>query len=259
MDYFTKWVGAEPLTNIRDVDAKKLIWRNIVTRFRVSHTLISYNGLQFDSKAFRRYCGELGIRNKYSTLAYPQGNGQAEATNKVIVSGLKKRLNDAKGKRVDELSQVLWTYRTTPRRSTGETHFSRTYGVEAVIPLESRFPTLKTDKFSVEENNRLLLGSLDVAEERKEVAVIKMAHYQQRLKQGYDKGMKLRPLALGDLVLQKVVGTTKNPTWGKLGPNWEGSYKITSIAGIGVYYLEDLDENVISCPWNVNNLQRYYY
>ena len=44
-DYFTKWVEVEPLANIRDVDAKKFIWRNIVTRFEVPHTLISDNGL----------------------------------------------------------------------------------------------------------------------------------------------------------------------------------------------------------------------
>ena len=122
-DYFTKWVEAEPLANIRDVDAKRFIWKNIVTRFGVSHVLISDNGLQFDSKMFRRYCGELGITNRYSTPAYPQGNGQEEAVNKVIVSGLKKRLHDAKGKWVEELPHVLWTYRTTPRRSTRETPF----------------------------------------------------------------------------------------------------------------------------------------
>ena len=100
---------AEPLANIRDVVAKKFILRNIVTRFGVPHTLILDNGLQFDSKAFRKYCGELGIRNGYSTPAYPQGNGQAKATNKVIVTGLKKRLDDTKGKWVDELPHVLWT------------------------------------------------------------------------------------------------------------------------------------------------------
>ena len=55
-DYFTKWVEAEPLANIRDADAKRFIWRNIITRFEVSRVLISDNGLQFDSKAFRRYC-----------------------------------------------------------------------------------------------------------------------------------------------------------------------------------------------------------
>ena len=55
------------------------------------------------------------------------------------------------------------------------------------------------------------------------------------------------------------MGSTKNPIWGKLGPNWEGPYRITSEAGIGAYFLEDLDEHVIPRPWNVNNLKRYYY
>ena len=61
--------------------------------------------------------------NRYFTPAYPQGNEQAEAVNKVIVNGLKKRLDDAKGKWVEELSHVLWTYRTTPFKSTGEIPF----------------------------------------------------------------------------------------------------------------------------------------
>ena len=101
-DYFTKRVEAEPLVNIKDVDVKRFIWKNIVTQFGIPHTLISNNGLQFDSKAFRRYCCDLRIKNIYSTSAYPQGNGQAEAVNKVIVSGLKKRLDDAKGKWMEE-------------------------------------------------------------------------------------------------------------------------------------------------------------
>ena len=70
-DYFTKWVEVKPLTNIRDVNAMKFVWKSIVTRFEVSHSLISDNGLQFDSKSFRRYCCELGITNRYSTSAYP--------------------------------------------------------------------------------------------------------------------------------------------------------------------------------------------
>ena len=83
---------------------------------------------------------------------------------------------------MDELPHVLWTYHTTPRRSTRETHFSMTYRAEVVIPLELGFPTMRTGQFNVEENNRLLLDSLDVAEERRKVAMIKMTYYQQRLK-----------------------------------------------------------------------------
>ena len=120
-NYFIKWFEAEPWINIRDVDAKKFVWKNIVTRFGVPRTLISNNGLQFDSKYFRRYYCDLGITNRYSTPAYPQGNGQAKAINKVIVSGLKKMLNDAKVKWVEELSHILWTYQTTPYRSIEET------------------------------------------------------------------------------------------------------------------------------------------
>ena len=89
--------------------------------------------------------------------------------------------------------------------------------------------------------------------------MVQLAYYQQKLKQGYDAKVKLRPLALGYLVLRKVLGTARNPAWGKLGPNWEGPYRITSIAGIGAYFLEDLDEHVVSYPWNVNNLKMYYY
>ena len=106
-DYFTKWVKAEPLANIKDVDAKRFVWKNIVTGFGVPRVFISDNGLQFDSKIFRSYYGELGIMNRYSTPAYSQGNEQAEAVNKVIVNGLKKRLDDAKGKWVEELPHVL--------------------------------------------------------------------------------------------------------------------------------------------------------
>ena len=155
-DYFTKWVEAEPLANIRDLDAKRFVWKNIVTRFGIPRTLISDNNLQFDSKSFRRYYCDLGITNRYSTPAYPQGNGQAEVVKKTIVNGLKKRLDDTKGKWVEELPHVLWTYRTIPRRSTGETPFSMTYEAEAVIPLETSFPMLRTSLFNPSNNNELL-------------------------------------------------------------------------------------------------------
>ena len=209
---------------------------------------------------FRRYCGgELGIKNRYSNPTYPKGNGQAEAINKVIVNGLKKRLDDAKGQWVEELPHVLWTYRTTPRRSTKETPFSMTYGAEAIIPLETGFPTSRTSSFNPSDNDEQLKKSLDLIEEKRENAMVQLAYYQQKLKQRYDANVKLRPLILGDLVLRKVVGAAKNPVWGKLGPNWEGPYRITLETSIGAYFLEDLDKYVIPRPWNVNNLKRYYY
>ena len=181
-DYFTKWIETEPLANIKDVDAKRFVWKNIVTRFGVPHVLISDNDLQFNSKMFRKYCGELGITNRYSTPAYPQENGQVEVVNKVIVSGLKKRLDDAKGKWVEELPHVLWTYRTTSRKSTGKTPFSMTYGAEAVIPLETGFSTTRTSSFNSKDNDEQLTRNLDLIEEKRENAMVQLAYYQQKLK-----------------------------------------------------------------------------
>jgi len=52
-----------------------------------------------------------------------------------------------------------------------------TYGAKAVIPIEAGFPTLRIDQFSIEENNCLLSTYLDLVEERREVAAMKMTHY----------------------------------------------------------------------------------
>ena len=123
-----------------------------------------------------------------------------------------------------------------------------TYGAEAVIPLETGFPTLRSSSFTPSKNDELLEKSLDLIEERRESAMVQLAYYQNKLKQGYDANIKLRLLTVGDLVLRKVLRMAKNPTWGKLGPNWEGPYHITSAAGIAAYYLEDLKEKAVPRP-----------
>ena len=68
-------------------------------------------------------------------------------------------------------------------------------------------------------NSELLEKSLDFIEERRENAMVQLAYYQHKRKQGYDANVKLKPLAPCDFVLRKVLGTAKNPAWGKLGPN----------------------------------------
>ena len=86
-----------------------------------------------------------------------------------------------------------------------------TYWVEAVIPLETGFPMLRISLFTPDSNDNLLEKCLDLVEDWRENAMVQLAYYQQKLKQGYDFSVKLRPLNPGDLVLKKVVGTSKNP------------------------------------------------
>ena len=74
IDYFTKWVEAEALETITETKVQNFVWKNIVCRFGIPRTIISDNGRQFDSHAFRSFCSNLGIRNKYSSPGHPQAN-----------------------------------------------------------------------------------------------------------------------------------------------------------------------------------------
>ena len=165
--YFTKWMEAEALASIKEKDVKKSVWQDIIIRLAIPKALIFDNDIQFDSKIFRGFYEEYKIEFYNSTPAYPQANGQAEASNKVVLDGLKKRLEKAKGKWADELPHVLWAYRTTPRRSTEETPFSLAYGMEAVIPLEVGLPTIRSENFDPDLNGESITLELDLAEERR--------------------------------------------------------------------------------------------
>nr|CAN67795.1 hypothetical protein VITISV_009541 [Vitis vinifera] len=200
-DYFSKWVEVEAYASIKDKDITKFVWKNIVFRFGIPQTIIVDNGPQFDSIAFRNFCSELNIRNSYSTSRYPQSNGQAEATNKTLISALKKRLEQAKGKWVEELPDVLWAYRTTPGRPTGNTPFALAYGMDAVIPTE--------------------------IDEVRESAAIRMADYQQRASAHYNHKVKPRSLKNGTLVLKKVFENIAEVGAGKFQANWEGPYIVS--------------------------------
>ena len=97
IDYFTKWVEAEPLATITEKSICTFVWRNIICKYGIPRVLVSDNGKQFDNNAFRDFCSELGIRNHYSSLAHLQVNGQVEVTNRTLLKIIKTPLEGAKG------------------------------------------------------------------------------------------------------------------------------------------------------------------
>ncbi|KAL6327768.1 hypothetical protein AAG906_025517 [Vitis piasezkii] len=137
------WVEAEAYASIKGKDVSKFVWKNIVCRFGFPRAIVANNGPLFDRILFRTFYSELNIKNLYSTPHYPQSNGQADATNKTLLSALKKMLKNAKGKWVDELHGVLWAYRTTSTRPIGTTPFTLAYGMEAIIPTKIGMPTAR--------------------------------------------------------------------------------------------------------------------
>nr|CAN62495.1 hypothetical protein VITISV_027483 [Vitis vinifera] len=257
-DYFSKWVEAETYASIKDKGVTKFVWKNIICRFGIPQTIIADNGPQFDSIAFRNFCSELNIRNSYSTPRYPQSNGQAETTNKTLITALKKRFEQAKGKWVEELPDVLWAYRTTPRRPTGNTPFALAYGMDIVIPTEIGLPTIRIEAGKQDDANAELGRNLDWADEVRETASIRMADYQQRASAHYNRKVRPKSFKNGMLVLRKVFENTAEIGAGKFQANWEGPYIVSKLSESGAYHLQKLDGTPLLRPWNVSNLKQYY-
>ena len=78
---------------------------------------------------------------------------------------------------MEELPSVLWTHKTTVRKSTNETPFALAYGVEAVIPLKVDIPTTRIIDFVMETNENSLQKDLDLLEERRDLAMVRLASY----------------------------------------------------------------------------------
>ena len=177
IDYFDKWVEVEAYASIKDKNVSKFFWKNIVCRFGIPQAIIVDNELQFDSITFITFCSELNIKNLYSTPCYPQSKGSTKVTNKTLLVVLKKRLEEAKGKKVDELPGVLWAYRMTPGRPTGTTSFALTYGLKAIIPTKIGMPIAKMVVQCQRDENQELERHLDWADEVGGNGAIRMTSY----------------------------------------------------------------------------------
>ena len=102
IDYFTKWVEAEPLASITQQNVKNFMWKNIVCKFGVHKVLVFDNGRQFDNTLFWDFCAHFGIQNHYSSPTHPQANGQAEVANRSLLKIIKTWLEGVKGVWSDE-------------------------------------------------------------------------------------------------------------------------------------------------------------
>ncbi|KAL0413473.1 UNVERIFIED_CONTAM: hypothetical protein Sradi_1549000 [Sesamum radiatum] len=249
IDYFIKWVEAEPLARITEGEVMKFIWKSVVCRFGIPREIISDNRCQFQGQRIQELCQGLHIKQRFTSVAHPQSNGQVEVTNRILVQGIKRRLERVGGNWTEELTSVLWAYRTTPRGSTRENPFSLVYGLEAIIPAELGTPSHRILNFSEDNNKDLLKENLDLIEELREKAFIRTQRYKNTMINSYNKRVKARSFQVGDLVLRRV--DTLKPVI-KLDPTWEGPYKIMGIIGRGAYELEDLEGRPLPRPWNIH-------
>ena len=140
----------------------------------------------------------------------------------------------------------------------GETPFRLTYGNEAVIPAEMELTSYRIGNHDEARNDEAIRLQLDLVDEVKAIAEQRLTRYQERMAKHYNSLVRHRDFKVGDLILRKVMGVAKDPTQGKLGPNWEGPYRITSWQRKGTYHLETIDRQKLPHPWNTEHLRKYY-
>ena len=257
IDYFTKWVEAKPLARIREIEVIHFFMEYIVFRFGVPRIIVTDNGSQFTGKDFEEALSQLKISHIKSSVAYPQANGQVEITNKAILQGIKKRLQEATTNWVDELPNVLWDHRTTPRSTTGFSPFRMAYGTEAVLPVEISMGSPRVEDFSPEKSEEGLKLHNDLIEESRGDAQLRVAQYQKRVAQYYNSKIKIRNFEEGDLVLREAAASMPSKQ-SKLSAPWEGPYMVTKVIRPGTYRLASLNGSPLPNTWNAIHLKKFY-
>ena len=125
---------------------------------------------------------------------------------------------------------MLWAIHTTPHSATGETSYSLSFGSETVIPTELNIPNMRVPHYNPTDNEEDLRQCHDELEERRDLARVQIVHHQHQISKYYNHKVKTRRFDPGDLVLKKVISSTRNPSLGSLGDNWKGPYIIDSVS-----------------------------
>ncbi|GKV44764.1 hypothetical protein SLEP1_g51920 [Rubroshorea leprosula] len=226
VDYFTKWVEARPLSSLTSKKVEDFVFSSIICRYGILYQIVADNGTQFNCFSFRDFCSSYGIKLQFTSVYHLESNGMVESINKVILEGIKPRLELHKARWADELNNVLWAYRTTSRTARGETPYHLAFGTEAVIPIEIGVPSFRVTHFDEGRNGQLFRENLDLLNEVREEARLQSLVYKQKIANFYNK---------------------------RLAPNWEGPYTIAEVPRPSAYILRDIEGKRVLRVWNVNN------
>ena len=128
------------------------------------------------------------------------------------------------------------------------------YGSEAILPADIAFQTPRVENYDEEQDIAVRKEDADRAEEERLITYVRTAKYLEGLRRYYNRNIKGRSFAVGDLVLRKQ----KTKGMHKLSSPWEGPYVVKEVTRPGSYRLCDLDGIDVPNSWHIEHLIRFY-
>ncbi|XP_050259850.1 uncharacterized protein LOC126704905 [Quercus robur] len=190
--------------------------------------IISDNDTPFVNSDVRRMLEFYQVKHHRSSPYYPQGNGQAEATNKTLIKIISKMSQENTGGWAMQLSDALWAYKKSPKLATGFSPLSLVYGTEVVSPTKIMTLSLRVMQMREKEKEGEVFvaerfKNLEELDEKREEAQERSRRYRQKMTEAYGRMTKERVFAEGQLML-KVADYVRRGLAGpsKFTPKWEG-------------------------------------
>jgi hypothetical protein len=261
-NYFTKWVEAIPLKKLTSENMVEFVKEHIIYRFGIPQTITTDQGTQFTSSEFKKFAESMGIKLLNSSPYYAQANGQAEASNKIMIKIIQKKIDQKPKKWHSVLNEALWAYRMTPHGATKTSPYELVYGHHAVLPWEMQSKSRRVvlqKGLSFKDYNDLMMDELEDLHMIRLRAFENIEKNKMRVAKYYNKKVKVKQFAEGDLVWKALllIGT-KYSMFGKWSPNWEGPFRVVRCTPGNAYILKTLLGEEFTAAINGRYLKKYY-
>jgi transposase InsO family protein len=142
----------------------EFVKEHVIFRFGIPQTITTDQGTQFTSLEFREFAESMGIKLLNFSPYYAQANGQAEASNKIMIKIIQKKIDQKPKRWHSVLNEALWAYRMAPHGATKTFPYELVYGHHAVLLWEmqsdSRRVVLQKD-LSSKDYSDLMMDELE--------------------------------------------------------------------------------------------------
>ncbi|XP_026410404.1 protein NYNRIN-like [Papaver somniferum] len=255
----TKWVEVIPLKDYVGATIATFIKECIICIFGAPMIIREDNAKSFVNKDMMDLLQQYNVRLHTSTPYYPQGNGQAEPSNKTLIRVLRRIVEDHPRECHEQLPLAVWAYRISKRSSTGVSPYSLVYGEDAILTTEIAIPSARVSMASHTTPDEVSRFShLDTIEERRARAERFAEAYRKRTTYYYNQNVKERIFEVEDLVLKIAPHVQCNASAGKFAANWEGPFRVRKVAESGYYKLRRMNGTKIKSPINGKWLKKFY-